>query len=102
MGRQNAKFFFAGQDLLDAPDLSPSVYAMGDCSVHVEVMQRSSWVLRARASPVIHWGVLINTNDGHGCEEGIQTLVSEVFAHLKLCDAYMYASRGSEAPIFTP
>ena len=46
-------------------------------------------------SPVIHWGVLINTNDGHGCEEGIQTLTIKVFAYHKLCDAYTYASRGS-------
>ena len=53
-------------------------------------------------SPVMHWGVLINTNGGYGCEEGTQTLGSEVFAHRKLCDAYTYASRGSEAPIFTP
>ena len=42
-------------------------------------------------SPVMHWGVLINTNDGYGCEEGIQTLVSEVFAYRKLCDPYTYA-----------
>ena len=53
-------------------------------------------------SPVMHWGVLINTNGGYGCEEGIQTLISEVFAHRKLCDAYTYAWRGSEAPTFTP
>ena len=35
-------------------------------------------------SPVMHWGVLINTNGGYGCEEGIQTLGSEVFAYRKL------------------
>ena len=47
-------------------------------------------------SPVMHWGVLINTNGGHGCEEGIQTLVSEVFACRKLCDPPTYASRELE------
>ena len=53
-------------------------------------------------SPVMHWGVLINTNAWYGCEEGIQTLISEVFAHRKLCDAYTYASRGSGAFVHTP
>jgi hypothetical protein len=47
-------------------------------------------------SPVMHWGVLINTNGGYGCEEGIQTLGSEVFAYRKLCDPPTYASRELE------
>ena len=47
-------------------------------------------------SPVMHWGVLINTNAWYGCEEGIQTLGSEVFAYHKLCDPPTYASRELE------
>ena len=53
-------------------------------------------------SPVMHWAVLINTNGGYGCEEGIQTLISEVFAYRKLCDSYTYAPRGSGAVVHTP
>ena len=71
---------------------------MGDVTVMAPAFALGLLLL----SPVIHWGVLINTNGGYGCEEGTQTLGSEVFAHRKLCDAYTYASRGSEAPIFTP
>ena len=47
-------------------------------------------------SPVMHWGVLINTNARYGCEEGIQTLGNEVFAYRKLCDPPTYASRELE------
>ena len=47
-------------------------------------------------SPVMHWAVLINTNAWYGCEEGIQTLVNEDFAHRKLCDPPTYASRELE------
>ena len=47
-------------------------------------------------SPVMHWAVLINTNARYGCEEGIQTLISEVFAYRKLCDPPTYASRELE------
>ena len=47
-------------------------------------------------SPVMHWGVLINTNGGYGCEDGLQTLVSEIFAYRKLCDPPTYASRELE------
>ena len=47
-------------------------------------------------SPVMHWAVLINTNAWYGCEEGIQTLGNEVFAHRKLCDRPTYASRELE------
>ena len=47
-------------------------------------------------SPVMHWAVLINTNAWYGCEDGIQTLISEVFAYLKLCDWPTYASRELE------
>ena len=50
----------------------------------------------------MHWAVLINTNGGYGCEDGIQTLISEVFAYRKLCDPYTYAPRGSEAVVHTP
>ena len=50
-------------------------------------------------SPVMHWGVLINTNAWYGCEEGIQTLVSEVFEHCKLCDPPTYASREVEVAL---
>ena len=53
-------------------------------------------------SPVMHWGVLINTNAWYGCEEGILTLTMEVFAPRKLCYAYTYASRGSGAFVHTP
>ena len=53
-------------------------------------------------SPVMHWGVIINTNGGYGCEEGMQTLISEDFAYRKLCDTYTYALRGSGTPIHTP
>ena len=52
-------------------------------------------------SPVMHWGVLINTNAWYGCEEGILTLTMEVFAPRKLCYAYTYASRGSGAFVHT-
>ena len=47
-------------------------------------------------SPVMHWGVLINTNGGYGCEDGLQTLGSEIFAYRKLCDPPTYASRELE------
>ena len=47
-------------------------------------------------SPVMHWAVLINTNAWYGCEDGIQTLISEVFAYRKLCDWPTYASRELE------
>ena len=53
-------------------------------------------------SPAMHWGVLINTNGGYGREEGMQTLISEDFAYLKLCDSYTYAPRGSGAIVHTP
>ena len=51
-------------------------------------------------SPVMHWAVLINTNGGYGCEDGIQTLISEVFAYRKLCDSYTYASVYDEYSLF--
>ena len=47
----------------------------------------------------MHWGVLINTNAWYGCEEGIQTLISEVFEHRKLCDPPTYASREVEVAL---
>ena len=47
-------------------------------------------------SPVMHWAVLINTNAWYWCDDGIQTLVNEGFAHRKLCDPPTYASRELE------
>jgi hypothetical protein len=65
---------------------------MGNVAVMVPRVAQTLLLL----SPVMHWGVLINTNGGYGCEEGIQTLGSEVFAYRKLCDPPTYASRELE------
>ena len=43
--------------------------------------------------------MLINTNGGYGCEDGIQTLISEVFAYRKLCDPPTFASREVEVAL---
>ena len=51
-------------------------------------------------SPVMHWAVLIDTNARYGCEEGIQTLISEVFAYRKLCDPPTCASREVEVALW--
>ena len=51
-------------------------------------------------SPVMHCAVLINTNAWYGCEEGIQTLVNEVFAYRKLCDPPTCASREVEVALW--
>lgn len=51
------------------------------------------WLL----NPAMHWAVLINTYAWYGCaEEAIQTLISEVFAHRKLCEPPTYTLRELE------
>ena len=81
---------------------SPAVPQSRSPAANVTVMAPRVALNLLLLSPVMHWAVLIKTNAWYGCEEGIQTLTTEVFAHRKLCDAYMYASRGSGAFVHTP
>ena len=64
----------------------------GDVTVMVPRVAHNLLLL----SPVVHWGVLINTNAWYGCEEGIQTLGNEVFVYRKLYDPPTFALRELE------
>ena len=56
----------------------------------VTVMVPASSVTLVLLSRATQPAVLINTNAWYWCEDGIQTLVNEGFAHRKLCDPPTY------------